>query len=688
MKTIKYIFSLCLIALLINSCVTEDDNADFVETAVAPTNVMASFVVTQDNSGVVTITPTAQGAIGFNVFYGDATADPANLAQGENAIHTYAEGTYSVTVVAYGPPGLETSISQDLVVSFDPPTNLVVTAENDVAISKQVNVTASADNAISYTVDFGDGSALVSGNIGETVSYTYADAGLYTITVVAMGAAIETTEFVIADFEVTAIVQPLESAPTPPARASEDVKSIFSDAYTNIENTDFNPNWGQSTIFTAFDLNGDNMLQYTNLNYQGNNIGESVDASSMQTLHIDIWTPDATSIDIYPLPNGVQPADERFVTKTLVPNEWNSFEIPMEEFTSQGLPVNDLLQFKYVGSGTVFIDNLYFWKESTGPSPLVGTWKLAPVAGALEVGDGAGTVWWATSDADVITRDCYFDDQYIFNADGSFQNNLGAQTWIEPWQGMDPEGCGTPVAPHDGLSAATYTDDGSTITVNGLGAYLGLAKVHNTGEDGMPVDNTITYDYVLSADGNSLDITISGFNGGTEYWDYKLVKDATTTVSPLAGTWKVAAEAGSLEVGDGAGTVWWAIDDLGVAERGCYYDDEYVFGADGTFQNVLGADTWLETWQGVAADGCGAPVAPHDGLSSATYTNTGTTLTLNGTGAFLGIPKVHNTGENGMPVDDTITYDYVLSADGNTLDITISGFNGGTEYWYYKMVKQ
>ncbi|MCB0431605.1 MAG: hypothetical protein KDD18_00685, partial [Mangrovimonas sp.] len=53
--------------------------------------------------------------------------------------------------------------------------------------------------------------------------------------------------------------------------------------------------------------------------------------------------------------------------------------------------------------------------------------------------------------------------------------------------------------------------------------------------------------------------------------------------------------------------------------RACYYDDEYVFGADGSFSNVLGSDTWIEGWQG-GSDACGAPVAPYDGTAVATYT--------------------------------------------------------------------
>ncbi len=41
------------------------------------------------------------------------------------------------------------------------------------------------------------------------------------------------------------------SAPTPLARDAGDVISIFSDAYTDVAETNFNPNWGQSTVVTT-----------------------------------------------------------------------------------------------------------------------------------------------------------------------------------------------------------------------------------------------------------------------------------------------------------------------------------------------------------------------------------------------------------------------------------------------------
>ena len=170
-------------------------------------------------------------------------------------------------------------------------------------------------------------------------------------------------------------------------------------------------------------------------------------------------------------------------------------------------------------------------------SPLEGSWKLSPVAGALGVGPSPGDYsWWSSDEAVVTDRACLFDDEYVFNADGSFQNVQGSETWLETWQtDVTADGCGAPVAPHDGSNPATWSLDAAagTVTISGLGAYLGLAKVHNGGEDGAPVDDMITYNYSLSADGNSMDITIQGFNAGVPEatWIFKMVKAGTRSIS-------------------------------------------------------------------------------------------------------------------------------------------------------------
>ena len=368
MKTVKYIFSLSLIVLTIFGCSQDDVNTDFVNNIDPPSNVSASVTVSQDNSGAVTITPIGEGAVSFSVAFGDNSEPSGVIPAGKSLQHIYEEGMYTVIITANGLNGLSTTVNQPIEVSFKAPQNLMVTIENDGTISKTVKVTASADFALSYSVDFGDGSDNVMSNNNETTTYTYQEAGTYTITVTAFSAAIETASYT-EEFEVIEILQPIQAAPTQPNRAAADVISIFSDAYENIPGTDFYPNWGQSTTYNQMAIDGDNIIQYGNLNYQGIQFGTSADASEMEFLHVDVWTADENlAFDIFPISITT---GEKFVKKDLVAGQWNSYDIPLSEFTSQGLSMSDVHQFKLVGTpggGTIFIDNLYFYKQSSVPT--------------------------------------------------------------------------------------------------------------------------------------------------------------------------------------------------------------------------------------------------------------------------------------------------------------------------------
>ena len=81
MKIIKYTYSL-LIALLVVSCA----NDDLIDLAVisGPTDISANFTITQDNSGLVTITPSAQSASLFEIYYGDGSDEHITLSVGES----------------------------------------------------------------------------------------------------------------------------------------------------------------------------------------------------------------------------------------------------------------------------------------------------------------------------------------------------------------------------------------------------------------------------------------------------------------------------------------------------------------------------------------------------------------------------------------------------------------------------
>ena len=376
MKTIKYLFSLCLIALTVWTCADDEKNVD-LNSATAPTELDIQFEITQDNSGLVTMTPLGEGAVSFDISFGDDTPDPVSLEIGDNVSHIYSEGTYTVSMIGYGVTGLTSEITKELVVSFQAPTNLEVSIENDAAVSKQVNVTVNADFAVNYEVFSGESGVVdpVVANIGDTAVLQYSDAGFYDITIVVMGGAIETTTYVEENFEVTAIEAPVVSAPTPPARQPDDVISIFSAAYDDVEGTDYFPDWGQGgqgSSWAMFDLAGDELLQYVNLSYQGIALAEgtTVDVSAMEYLHVDVWTTDAvTDVETNLINNAGGTVTQTPISQPLLAGEWTSLDIPISDYTDQGQVVSEIFQLMFVGepwaAGTVFIDNIYFYKEST-----------------------------------------------------------------------------------------------------------------------------------------------------------------------------------------------------------------------------------------------------------------------------------------------------------------------------------
>ncbi len=341
-----------------------------------------------------------------------------------------------------------------------------------------------------------------------------------------------------------------------------------------------------------------------------------------------------------------------------------------------------------------FLVLLLFTSSLYSQTDLAGTtWQLAPTAQALAVGPTQGDFsWWSNSAGDVTTRACLFDDKFVFGADGSFQNVQDGETWLEAWQGTDPEGCGTSLAPHDGSNAATWSFDeaAGTLTLSGVGAHLGLAKVHNGGELASPADAPASITYPVVFEGNTMTVDINF--GGIGFWHFvfEQVTEAApvSETSSLAGTWVIAPTAQALAVGPTMGDFsWWSNSAGDVTTRACFFDDKFVFNEDGSFQNVQDGETWLEAWQGMDPEGCGASLAPHDGSNPATWSfdEATSTITLTGVGAHLGLAKVHNGGELASPADApaSITYPAVIDGDNLTIDIDF----GGIGFWHFALVR-
>jgi len=150
------------------------------------------------------------------------------------------------------------------------------------------------------------------------------------------------------------------TGPTLPSAASEDVISIFSDSYTDVEGTDFNPNWGQSTQVSNLDLDGNSVMKYTNLNYQGTAFSSPLNVSGYTSIHLDYWTSDSTALNFFLISSGEGKEKAKALDVSNL-GQWNSIDIPLTDF-SDVVDLADVIQFKVDGNGTVFFDNIYFKK--------------------------------------------------------------------------------------------------------------------------------------------------------------------------------------------------------------------------------------------------------------------------------------------------------------------------------------
>lgn len=167
----------------------------------------------------------------------------------------------------------------------------------------------------------------------------------------------------------------------PPTRPAANVISLFSNAYTNVPVDFFNGYYGGSTTQTAdVVINNDNLKYYTQLNYVGIEFNNpTVNATSMNFLHLDIWTNDSVTPNFQvkvrdrgangvlntDVNTGGPTVDDKEITYTVPANsitkgQWVSIDIPLTgNIAGQK---NNLAQIVFVGNINFLLDNLYFYQ--------------------------------------------------------------------------------------------------------------------------------------------------------------------------------------------------------------------------------------------------------------------------------------------------------------------------------------
>ncbi len=197
MKYLKTLLVLIIFGSAFVACEKNEVSYAFQEIS-APTEVTAVFEITQDDTGIVTVTPSGVGAESFNVYFGDVEDEtPEVVTPGGSLDHVYGEGQYSVRVVGVGSTALTSEFTQVIRVSFSAPENLVVVIDQSDPNPKLIKVSATADNATMFDVYFGDVEDEEPSQLmpGSEIEHIYEEAGEYTVRVVAIGGGIETLEY-------------------------------------------------------------------------------------------------------------------------------------------------------------------------------------------------------------------------------------------------------------------------------------------------------------------------------------------------------------------------------------------------------------------------------------------------------------------------------------------------------------
>lgn len=182
------------------------------------------------------------------------------------------------------------------------------------------------------------------------------------------------------------------AGPTPapaPTQAAENVISLYSDAY--FAATWFNiGSWGQSTQANEVELaEGDNAYMLTNFNYLGWEINGNVaafDASDMTHLHLDVWAPDADAkLNVTPIWGS-----EASTSVGELKAGWNQIDMPLTTWT--GINLANIIQIKFDGGngGTLFLDNIYFWKDKDNALVNVEDMSIRVNAGDITINAIAG----------------------------------------------------------------------------------------------------------------------------------------------------------------------------------------------------------------------------------------------------------------------------------------------------------
>ena len=174
--------------------------------------------------------------------------------------------------------------------------------------------------------------------------------------------------------------EPTESVPitaaADPTDAQADVISLFSGVYTDITVDTWRTDWSKATLEDA-QVDGNDVKKYTMLDFVGIEAtgDNSIDASNMEHITFDAWTPNATTYRIklvdFGADNGYDGGDDsehQIAFEMPATETWTNHKIALDSFVNLTSRANiSQLIFSALPTAevTLYLDNIYFSKPES-----------------------------------------------------------------------------------------------------------------------------------------------------------------------------------------------------------------------------------------------------------------------------------------------------------------------------------
>lgn len=168
------------------------------------------------------------------------------------------------------------------------------------------------------------------------------------------------------------------TGPADPTFDAANVISLFSGVYTDVTVDTWRTAWSSATL-TDVQIDGNDAKKYSGMDFVGiETVGANlIDASSMDYLNFDLWTPNSTQFKIKLVDFGADQAfgggddtEHELVYDSPNQEEWVNFRIGMSEFTNL-TNTDNIAQIVLVsqptGSSVIYLDNVFF-NEGNGAS--------------------------------------------------------------------------------------------------------------------------------------------------------------------------------------------------------------------------------------------------------------------------------------------------------------------------------